>query len=95
MTMHNAILLASQNKKLFIENQRQKRKRAQRRSYIAREDVLTNDEAQSLIEIGNNDDTTTIEETTSEIRQRASSKCSVCSSLAHNARTCLERQSIV
>jgi hypothetical protein len=95
MAMHNAVLLASQNKKLFTENQRQKRKRAQRRSYIAREGVLTGGEAQNLIEIGNNGGTAAVEEAESGVRQRAPPKCSVCSSLAHNARTCPERQSIV
>ena len=45
MTMHNVILLISHNKKLFIKNQHQKWKQAQRQSYIAREDVLTDSEA--------------------------------------------------
>jgi len=48
MAMHNAVLLASQNEKLFNENQRQKRKRTQRRSYIAKKGVLTGSEAQNL-----------------------------------------------
>ena len=95
MTMHNAVLLASQNKKLFIENQRQKWKQAQKQSYITREDILTDDEAQSLIEMSNNSDTMTVEEAVSGVQQRASSKCSVCSSLAHNAHTCSECQCIV
>jgi len=56
MTMHNTVLLASQNKKLFVKNQCQKQKQAQRQSYIAREDVLTDSEAQSLIEMSDNDD---------------------------------------
>jgi hypothetical protein len=34
--MLSAVLLASENEKLYIENQRQKRKRAQPRMYIAR-----------------------------------------------------------
>ena len=45
MTMHNAVLLASQNKKLFTENQHQKQKWAQKHLYIVREDVLTDSEA--------------------------------------------------
>ena len=36
MAMLSAVLLASENKKLRMENQRQKRKRATRRTYIAR-----------------------------------------------------------
>lgn len=57
--------------------------------------MLTGDEAQNLIEIDNNNSTTAIEEIANEVRQRAPSKCSVCSSLAHNTRICLERQRIV
>jgi len=95
MTMHNAVLLASQNEKLFVENQRQKQKRAQKQLYIAREDILTGGEAQILIEMGDNSSTAAVEEAASGVRQRALSKCSVRSLLTHNARTCPERQSNV
>ena len=37
MAILSAILLISENKKLRVENQRQKRKRATRRKYIAKE----------------------------------------------------------
>ena len=40
MAMLSAVLLASENKKLRMENRRQKKKRAQRRTYIARGGVL-------------------------------------------------------
>jgi hypothetical protein len=40
MAMLSAVLLASENERLRIENQRQKRKRAKRRTYIARGGVL-------------------------------------------------------
>ena len=95
MTMHNAVLLTSQNKKLFVENQCQKWKWAQKQSYIVREDVLSDDEAQSLIEMSNNSDMTTVKETVSSVQQHASSKCDVCSLLAHNACTCSECQHII
>jgi len=95
MTMHNAVLLTSQNKKLFAENQHQKWKWAQRWWYIAREDVLTDDEAQSLIEMSDNDNMTAVEETASRVQQWASSKCSVCLLLVHNAHTCSECQCII
>jgi len=90
MTMHNRVLLVSQNEKLFIENQHQKQKQTQRQSYIAREDILTDSEAQSLIEIDESSHIAVIEETASKIQQCTSSKCSVCLLLAHNAHTCLE-----
>ena len=50
--MHSAVLLAHQNEQLYKENQRQKRKRVQRRSYLTRGGVLTGAEAQQLIEEG-------------------------------------------
>jgi hypothetical protein len=36
MAISSAVLLASKNKKLYIENQRWKRKRAKKCTYIAR-----------------------------------------------------------
>jgi hypothetical protein len=48
--MHSAVLLADENEKLRNENQRQKRKRATRRSYLTKGGILTGAEAQSLIE---------------------------------------------
>jgi hypothetical protein len=95
MAMHNAVLLASQNEKLYAENQRQKRKRAQRRSYITRGGVLTGNEGQILIERGEDSRTEAVEDVSSGVRQRAPPKCSICSSLEHNARACPERQSNV
>ena len=47
MAMSSAVLLASKNKKLYMENQRQKRKRATRRTYIARGGVLSGAEGLS------------------------------------------------
>ena len=47
MTMSSAVLLASENEKLRMENQRQKRKRAQKRTYIARGGVLSGAEGAS------------------------------------------------
>jgi hypothetical protein len=41
MAMSSAVLLASGNEKLRMENQRQKRKRAKKRTYIARGGVLS------------------------------------------------------
>jgi hypothetical protein len=41
MAMHSAVLLTNENKQLWAANERQKRKRAQRRSYIAIGGVLT------------------------------------------------------
>ena len=95
MTMHNTVLITSQNEKLFVENQHQKQKWAQKQSYIAREDILSDSEAQSLIEISNNSSTATVEETASSIQQHASLKCSACLLLTHNTHTCSKHQSNV
>jgi hypothetical protein len=47
MAILSAVLLASENKKLCVENQRQKRKRATRRKYIAKGGVLSGAEGLS------------------------------------------------
>jgi uncharacterized protein YdeI (YjbR/CyaY-like superfamily) len=41
MAMHNAVLLTDENKQLQAANERQKKKRAVRKSYIAKGGVLT------------------------------------------------------
>ena len=41
MAMHSAVLLAEENKQLRTKNERQKKKKAKRRSYIAIGGVLT------------------------------------------------------
>ena len=48
MAMSSALLLASENQKLFVENQRQKGKRAKRRTYIAKGGVSVEAEGLSL-----------------------------------------------
>ena len=95
IAMNSAVLLSSQNKKLFTENQHQKRKKAQRRSYIAKGGVLSGTQAQSLIENRENSCTEVIEGVESRIWQHAPSKCNLCSSLKHTACTCSECQSTV
>ncbi|KFY07184.1 hypothetical protein V491_08549, partial [Pseudogymnoascus sp. VKM F-3775] len=49
IAMHSVILLASENERLAAENARQKRKRAQKRSYVARGGIFTAAEACQLI----------------------------------------------
>jgi hypothetical protein len=48
MAMNSAILLAEENRQLWAENERQKKKRAKRRSYIATGRVLTVQEGLEL-----------------------------------------------
>ena len=46
------MLLASKNERLYIENQRQKRKRVKRRTYIARGGVLSGAEGAFYAQAG-------------------------------------------
>ena len=93
LAMHGAVLLANENEKLRVENQRQKRKRVQKRSLIAKGGILSSAEAQNLIEKGEDSQMQVVEDRQSGAQQRAPRKCSLCSSLEHTARTCPERQS--
>jgi cob(I)alamin adenosyltransferase len=92
MAMNSAVLLVEENRQLQAENQRQKKKRAKRRSYIATGRVLTVKEglelSQSNIEpISGVVSRVATEEPT--IRIRALRTCSICGSQLHTARTCL------
>jgi hypothetical protein len=84
LAMHSAVILASQNEQLLAENQRQKRERAKNRTYVFTRSIHTGAEGQEKInsqqqaELGN----------TSEARQRAPPRCSLCRSLEHKAPTC-------
>ena len=91
MVILSAVLLASENKKLRIENQRQKRKRAQPRTYIARGGVLSGAEGLSRAQAAEAMHEAPAE-AAAERPQRAPRKCSICASTEHNARTCPRRQ---
>ena len=87
MAMHSAVLLADENKQLRAENERQKKKKAKRRSYIAQGGVLT-------VEKGLDRSKTVglqlMEGLTDQLvkpQTRAPRTCSICRSLEHTART--------
>ncbi|KFY12788.1 hypothetical protein V491_06657 [Pseudogymnoascus sp. VKM F-3775] len=91
MAMHSAVLLTNENKQLRAANERQKRKRAQRRSYIATGGVPTVEKGIQLsqsIDIGV---VSGVIHQVQEPQMRAPSKCSICSSLEHNARKCPQK----
>jgi hypothetical protein len=92
MAMHSAVILAEENQQLLAENKRQKRKRAQRRSYIARGGILSGQEAQSLIDIAIEGQNQPVILDTPQQRQRAPPKCSLCGSLLHKANKCSVQQ---
>ncbi len=89
MAMHSAVLLADENKRLRVANERQIKKRAVRRSYIAKEGVLTVQEGLNRSVIRNTEPTDQPTGGVKEQRIRASRTCSIYKSLEHTARTCL------
>jgi len=92
MAMLSAVLLASENEKLRIENQRQKKKRAKKRTYIARGGVLSGAEGASRAQAAREGVVERAAEAAAERPQRAPRKCSMCESTEHTARTCPRRQ---
>ena len=88
MAMHSATLLAEENKQLRTANERQKKKRAVRRSYVARGGVLTVQEGLSQLQTA---DTVVADEVygpSNGPQTRAPRTCSMCKSLTHTAPTC-------
>jgi hypothetical protein len=89
--MHSAILLADKNRRLRTEIERQKKKKAQRRSYIAQREVLI---VQEGLNRSQRVDSERVEGFTDQLAQlqiRAPRMCSICRSLEHTARTCAQR----
>lgn len=92
MAMHNAVLLAEENKQLRTVNERQKKKRAVRRSYVASGGILTVQEGLDRSEIDNIELTGEVEGPPIGPQTRAPRTCSMCKSLTHTARTCPLRE---
>jgi len=92
MAILSAVLLASENKRLYIENQRQKRKIVKRRTYVARGGVLLGAEGASRVQAGQIGAAKEVVKAAAERPQRAPRKCSMCYSTEHTARTCPTRQ---
>jgi DDE superfamily endonuclease/helix-turn-helix, Psq domain/Tc5 transposase DNA-binding domain len=92
LAMNSAVLLAEEVRQLRHEAERQKKKRAKKRTYIAKGGVLTIQEGRDLSQ-----NAPIVPESgiiyQEEARQpRAPRKCSMCYSLEHTARTCPLRQ---
>jgi len=92
IAISSAVLLASENEKLCMENQRQKRKRAKKCTYIARGGVLLGAEGASRAQAAQGGAAEGAAEAAAERPQQAPRKCSICKSLEHTARTCPRRQ---
>ena len=90
--MNSAVLLAEENRQLRIENQRQKKKRAKQRLYIATGGVLTVQEGLDLLQIANEGLQGGVEMQEATVKTRAPCTCSLCRSLSHTACTCPTKQ---
>jgi hypothetical protein len=95
MAMNSATILAEENRQLRAENQRQKKKRANRRSYIATGGVLTVQEGLELSQSNVEPASGVVSEVVTKeptIRTRAPRTCSIYRSQSHTARTCPLKQ---
>jgi hypothetical protein len=86
------VLLAEENRQLRGENERQKKKRAKRRSYIATGGVLTVQEELDLSQIANTRSEGRVANQEATVQTRAPRTCSLCRSQSHTARTCPTNQ---
>jgi hypothetical protein len=91
LAMHTNTVLAEENRQLRAENQRQKRKRAIKRSFIRTGGVLTVQEGIELVETAENGPISREINPPTQPQPRAVRMCSLCRSTVHTARTCLER----
>jgi hypothetical protein len=89
--MHNTIILTAENKQLWSENERRKRKKAKRRSYIATGGILTVQEGIERSQINDREPTGGVTVQGATIKPRAPRTCSICKSLVHTARTCPQK----
>ena len=92
MAMNSAVLLAEENRQLQAENERQEKKRAKRRSYIAKGGVLTVQEGLDLSQKVNTGPESEVANQEATAQTRAPRTCSLCRSQSHTARTCPTKQ---
>jgi hypothetical protein len=91
MAINSATILAEENRQLRAENQRQKKKRAKRRSYIATGGALTVQEGLELSQSNVEPASGVASGVATEepiVRIRAPRTCSICGSQLHTARIC-------
>jgi hypothetical protein len=86
--MNSAVLLAEENRQLQGENQRQKKKRAKRRAFIATGGVLTIQEGLDRSQVTNTVPESRAVTKEGIVKTRAPRTCSMCKSLLHTAHTC-------
>jgi hypothetical protein len=91
MAMQSAALLAAENRELRAANEKQKRKRERRRTYIGQKDALTVEEEINRVRDTNEEERGGVEVSEEQPRKRAAPRCSVCGTTGHTARTCSQR----
>jgi hypothetical protein len=82
------MLLAEENRQLRSKNERQKKKRAKRKTYIATGGVLTLQEVLDRSKIEDREPEGGVVDSDAPPQPRAPRTCSMCKSLLHTARTC-------
>jgi hypothetical protein len=92
IAINSTVLLAEENRQLRAENERQKKKRAKRRLYIATGGVLTVQEGLDLSQIANEGLQSGVATQEATVQMRAPRTCSLCRSQSHTARTCPTKQ---
>jgi hypothetical protein len=90
--MNSTVLLAEENRQLRAENQRQKKKRAKQKLYIATGSVLTVQEGLDLSQIANDGLQSRVATQEATVKTRAPCIFSLCRSQSHIARTCPTKQ---
>lgn len=94
IAMQSATLLAAENRKLRAANEKVKKKRQKKKSYVGRGGVLSArevQEAQREVVIEENARMQAVGQPNQPGLARAPRMCSICRSLEHTARTCPER----
>jgi hypothetical protein len=92
LAMNSAVLLAEEVRQLQSENKRQKRKRAKKRTFIAKGGVLTVQEGRNLSQNATIVPESGVAHQEVTVRTRAPRMCSLCRSLLHTACTCPTKQ---
>jgi hypothetical protein len=92
LAINSTVLLIEENRQLRHKNERQKKKRAKKRAFIATRGVLTIQEGLDKSQATNIvlESREVPEEVT--IKTRAPRTCSIYKSLLHTTRTCLTKQ---
>ena len=91
IAMQSAALLADENNRLRTANYRQRQKRSQPVISISQGGILTVAEGERRTQSAQIADPVLEEQSGAQPRRRALPRCSVCRSLEHTARTCIQR----